>query len=148
MNSNDSLKLIKETRDNLGITHQRYQQYYKGIKIEGGEFLLHGRNDTIDFMNGNFETVEISSVVPKLTEKQALAQALQFVNAEKYLWEDTIEERHFKERANNPDFNSYPKGELVIAKDYMDETKDFKLSTNYKLVYIISIFVPHYGTSK
>jgi len=85
MNNNDSLRLTKESTDNLGITHQRYQQYYKGIRIEGGEYLLHGRNDSIKTMNGNFEAIDISSVIPKLTEQQSLSKALQFVNAEKYL---------------------------------------------------------------
>lgn len=32
--SNDELRLTKVNKDELGITHRRYQQYYKGIKVE------------------------------------------------------------------------------------------------------------------
>src|ERR1700682_3812332 len=31
----DDFILLKETTDNVGITHRRYQQYYKNIKVDG-----------------------------------------------------------------------------------------------------------------
>jgi len=39
----DEFRLKSETTDELGITHKRFQQYYKGIKVENAEYLLHDR---------------------------------------------------------------------------------------------------------
>ena len=34
----DEFRLKRVTIDNLGITHKRFQQYYKGIKVENAEY--------------------------------------------------------------------------------------------------------------
>jgi|GEM_PF-4342059 len=34
----DSFALEKEDTDELGMVHQRYQQYYKGIKVENAAY--------------------------------------------------------------------------------------------------------------
>jgi len=41
----------------LGITHKRFQQYYKGIKVDNTEYLLHGKNGEIEVANGSFENI-------------------------------------------------------------------------------------------
>lgn len=40
---NDEFRLIKKNTDAWGFTHLKYQQYYKGIKVENGEYLIHGK---------------------------------------------------------------------------------------------------------
>jgi len=37
LSANDNMLLIKSEVDEQGNTHNRYQQYYKNIKVEGGE---------------------------------------------------------------------------------------------------------------
>jgi Zn-dependent metalloprotease len=44
-------RLTKEETDKLGNTHQRYAQYYQGIKIEGAEYLVHGKKGLIENTN-------------------------------------------------------------------------------------------------
>lgn len=39
----DEFHLIKKNTDAQGFTHLKYQQYYKGIKVENGEYLIHGK---------------------------------------------------------------------------------------------------------
>jgi len=43
----DELVEYKIEHDKLGYTHHRYQQYYNGIKVENGQYLVHEkkRND-------------------------------------------------------------------------------------------------------
>lgn len=72
----DELRLLKETTDKLGISHHRYQQYYKGIKVENTEYLIHGKNRIIETINGDFQDVNISSVAPSVNEQQALSNDL------------------------------------------------------------------------
>ena len=41
LSENDELQLKSQNADDLAIEHKRYQQYYKGVKVEGGEYILH-----------------------------------------------------------------------------------------------------------
>ncbi len=52
---NDDFYLYKTIKDELGITHEKFQQTFKGIKVEFGEFIVH-KNDSSDIfeINGNF----------------------------------------------------------------------------------------------
>ncbi len=45
--TDDEFRLIKETIDELGFSHLRFQQYYKGIKVENSEYLIHGSDGII-----------------------------------------------------------------------------------------------------
>lgn len=119
---NEEFRLYKENTDKLGIIHQRYQQYYKGIKIEGAEYLLHGKNGMIEIINGNYTKIGSLSVLPKLTEQQALNKALDYVNSETYKWEDKRMEEFIKENTDNSNATYFPKGELIIIKDALKET--------------------------
>lgn len=58
----NDFKLIKKDTDKLGKIHLRYQQYYKGVKVEGAEFLLHGRCGNIETMNGHYASVFLPSI--------------------------------------------------------------------------------------
>jgi len=72
----------------LGIKHKRFQQYYKGLKVENAEYLLHGKDDNIEVINGDFQHINIDDVKPTFNEQQALEKALEFVGAKMYKWED------------------------------------------------------------
>ena len=111
----DEFRLTKETNGDYQTTHQRYQQYYKGVKVEGAEYLAHGKSGNIETINGNYQDISIPSIAPSLTEQQALSKALSFVKAAKYKWEDPAMEKFLKENTKNPNATYYPKGELVIT---------------------------------
>ena len=119
MKNEDELRLKSEKVDDLGVTRKRFQQYYKGVIVENAQYLLHGKNGNIDYINGSFQIIDLQSVEPVLNEQQALRKALEYVGAEKYNWEDPDREKFIKQHANNPNATYYPKGELVIAKDYI-----------------------------
>jgi Zn-dependent metalloprotease len=135
--SNDSFVLEKEDTDELGMVHQRYQQYYKGVKVENAEYMLHGKNSSIETMNGDFQIVNIASVVPFLTEKQALADALKYVNAKEYKWQDSASENFIKRSQNDPNATYYPKGQLVIERDYLKGGKNLLLSWKFSIFSLI-----------
>jgi bacillolysin len=138
-NQDDQFQLIKETTDTLGISHRRYQQYYKGIKVENAEYLVHGKNGIIETINGDFQQVNISTVVASVSEQQAINNALIFVNAQKYKWEDRSLENLLKKNTNNPNATYYPKGELVITKDFLKGGNNLKLAWKF----MISSLIPN-----
>lgn len=129
----DGFKNIKEWTDELGITHKKFQQYYKGIKVENAEYMLHGKGDNIETINGDFQVVNISSSTPQLNEQQSLMKALTFVGAKQYKWEDPGMEKFIKQQKNNPQATYYPKGELLILKDSIENSNTFKLSWKFTI---------------
>lgn len=40
LNQNDELILFRIDQDEIGYNHYRYQQFYKGIKVEGAEYII------------------------------------------------------------------------------------------------------------
>ncbi|MDR1347096.1 MAG: M4 family metallopeptidase, partial [Prevotellaceae bacterium] len=120
----------KEIRDENGYIHQFYQQYYKGIKVEDGEFSIHAINDNIESVLGNFESVGDVSVTAKLSEKEALNNALKHIDAYVYKWQIPEEEAWIKEYHND---SYYPKGELVIVKDQLKTNSEYRLAYKFDI---------------
>ncbi len=110
----NKLKALKTEKDNLGYSITTYQQYFKGIKVEFGQYSVNVKDGACHSIHGEFKKIDASlSVIPKLSEKQALESALQYVGAETYMWEDAKEEQWAK--ANTKSGTFYPRAELVIV---------------------------------
>ena len=133
MKNEDELRLKSITTDESGITRKRFQQYYKGVIVEKAQYLLHGKNGNIDYINGSFQVIDLQSVEPILNEQQALRKALEYVGAEKYKWEDLDREKFIRQHTNDPNATYYPKGELVIARGNIRRNDSFKLSWKFAI---------------
>ncbi|MDH6358394.1 M4 family metallopeptidase [Parabacteroides sp. PF5-9] len=121
----------KEQQDELGYTHQYYQQYYKNVKVEYGEVSVHAnRLGNIETIFGDFKPVGDIDTNPKLTEAQALNAALKYVGAEVYKWQIPEEEQWIKEYYNS---TFYPAGELVIVKDQLLTDKIYRLAYRFDI---------------
>ncbi|MEW6469766.1 MAG: M4 family metallopeptidase [Bacteroidota bacterium] len=129
-----SFKIYRKETDQLGYVHTRYQQYYKGVKVEGGEYLVHERGGFTYLANGCwFDGINVGSV-PVLTEEQALGFAVQHIDAVKYKWEIAEEEAWLKYVWKDPSKTYYPKGELIIALVNDDfAKKDFRLAYKFDI---------------
>ncbi len=114
------------------MSHSKYAHYYKGIKVEHSEFILHSKNGVIQVANGDFTKVNIPVIKVDLTEKQALEKALNSVKAKQYKWESPILENLLKKMTNNNYSTYFPKGELVIKKDYFHKG-DFKIAWKFTI---------------
>ncbi|HEX6430986.1 MAG TPA: M4 family metallopeptidase [Niastella sp.] len=126
-------RLKREQTDELGFTHQRYHQYFQGIKIENAEYVVHAKKGVIQTINGDFDNVSVPSVTPKISAADAIKKALAFIPARKYGWEDPFSENLYKKHSNNTTATLYPSPELVI---YHDD----KITHAYRLVYKIHIY--------
>ncbi len=64
---------VKEMHtDNVGFTHLRMQQVYKGIPIYGSEIQLHARNGVVQTFNGRYyATPQLENLTPQLDEENA-----------------------------------------------------------------------------
>lgn len=129
----DEHRLSKQTTDNIGMNHYRYQQYYKGVKVEDAEYLIHGKNGVVQTINGDFKNVNLNSISPSVNEKQAIDKALNFVHAKKYKWEDSDLEKLIKLQTNNSNATYFPKGEIVITESSLQDSSRLKLAWKFKI---------------
>ena len=109
-------KLQRIEKDPVIGQLERYQQYYKGIKVEHGRYFLHLSGQDIVSMNGSYIDVEGVDVNPTISEQEALKSALKKIGAKKYMWEDPEAEKFAKQ--TEPNGTYLPKGELVIIRNY------------------------------
>lgn len=77
LNSLEQAMQIKDTKnefislvvwnDELAYTHIKMQQYFEGIKVYGGQIILHGNNGLLNSFNGTyFPTPNIDNIIPTL----------------------------------------------------------------------------------
>ncbi|GAA4034877.1 hypothetical protein GCM10022409_19200 [Hymenobacter glaciei] len=107
LGSADQLRLSKVETDQLGFTHQKYAQYYQGIRVEHADYTVHAKGGTVESISGDFERIAGLSTTPALNEQAALARALASVGARTYMWQS--------KEANAASFR--PAGELVVVRD-------------------------------
>lgn len=109
-------KGLKTEQD--GFTHERHQQFYKGIKVEFGTLISHSENDKVESINAEVYRVENFDINPKLDPKYCLQLALKQVNAVKYLWEDASQSKIVKYQKPTGDLILFPivkTGEITLA---------------------------------
>jgi len=137
LGQDEAYVLNNTEKDKLGQVHYRYQQYYNGIKVEHGTYIVHTNGVKAISLNGDYKKLPDNfSIEPSVTESQALQKALDFVGAEEYMWEDAANELFAKQTEAAKTF--YPKGELVIAGNNLSESKSVRSQLN--LAYKFNIY--------
>jgi bacillolysin len=113
----DEMLRAKTETDELGFVHEKYHQYYKGIKVEHASYTVHARQDKVASISGQFERIEGLNTSPSLSAQAALSRATAFVGAKKYMWQDAREEVGLKALEGNANATYAPQGELVIVRN-------------------------------
>ncbi|HEV7230535.1 MAG TPA: hypothetical protein VGO45_04355 [Bacteroidia bacterium] len=123
LSENEELKEYKTSKDNIGFAHHHYQQYFKNVKVEGGECIVHEKLGRIISVNGSLmENVE-APVKPKITHKEAIQLAMKHLGAKRYKWENPAEESRLRKMRKDSAATYYPSVELVIAAKDLDPKK-------------------------
>lgn len=140
LNEHDDLKLIATTTDELGFKHYRYQQYYKGIPIEGAVYLMHEKDEKVSLANGQLiKNLNLTSQ-PTLSEDDARFLAIQFTGAKKYAWQSEVHEEELKRSNRNSNASYFPTGTLTIIDPRFSPKTD-----NYRLAFKVAVYAlePH-----
>ena len=87
LGTNEQMRAARLETDQLGFSHQKFEQYYKGVKVEHAVYTVHSRGNQVERISGDYEAVPELSVQPSLTAEAALAKALTYVSAKKYMWQ-------------------------------------------------------------
>lgn len=133
LTQHDELRVARTETDELGFSHEKFQQYFKGVKVEHATYTAHRRNGQVESLSGDFEQLaEELSVRPSLSAATALESALGFVRASKYMWQLPNEAAFARESEGKSTFR--PTGELVLVRNTMsmDAAKAGKLTLAWK----------------
>lgn len=123
MQADDELKPHKSEKDKLGFTHDKFQQYYKKVKVEGAIYSAHSRNGIIESYSGEFKGIRNFDVIPAIAASSGLQSAIRHVGAKTYAWDNSVKDGY-------PDYK-YPTGELVIIGGAADDNLELTLAWKY-----------------
>jgi Zn-dependent metalloprotease len=137
LSSDDEMRLVKTRTDAAGNAHHRFAQFYKGVRIELVEHLVHEKKGKVYLVNGDFVPNLQLNVTPAISPEAAIEAALKAVPAEKYLWENDGKQQHFGKKKNDPNASLYPQPELLIVKR---NPSGEKAAANYVLAYRMAVF--------
>ena len=96
--------------DVLGYNYSIFQETYEGLKVEFAVQKLHSYQGKLQTLSGDFYTVDGLDLNPAVNAETAFKNALELINAERYLWED-------KKSASLMGDYQKPTGELLILPD-------------------------------
>ncbi len=112
----DDLRPLRTETDELGQLHERFQQYYNGVKVEHGVYTVHR---AAGLLSGEFKPVPAGlATKPALNEAAALRAALAAVGARRYMWDDAAAEAGLRRVSQDAAATYRPSGELVLVEDY------------------------------
>ncbi|MEZ0130283.1 M4 family metallopeptidase [Flavobacterium sp. LBUM151] len=131
LKDSQSFAKIKTESDKQGYTHEKFQLYEQGIKVEFANYNLHSKDGKLVSMNGEFYNIEIVKTTPKLSAQEAFNRALSYTHATEYLWEKPQD-------AEAMDYEK-PKGELVLLPA-MEEQGEKRTSDKVRLAYKFDIY--------
>jgi len=108
--------LEKQQTDELGMTHFRMQQVYKGLPVWGAEAYLHTHGQYIDIYNGRvYPTPSVAGIIPSMPSGSAITAAVMHVSARTGFENLTPEQQSLLHYTQ-------PVSELIIYhKDYKPE---------------------------
>jgi bacillolysin len=134
LNDEDDMRLYKPEQDNIGFTHYRFQQYYKGYKVIGGEFILHTKAGKLLSANGKIIRNIESNTNIIISKENALISGLKNLPAEKYAWQIPELENAYKEILHDKNASYKPNPELVWV------STDVNFETKWELSYMFDIY--------
>lgn len=137
------LVLVKEWSDEItDYRHYKYQEYYKGLKVEAAEYIEHALDDKLEYANGKIAYFEEEvSEKEDISEEEALESLLYYLNEYEleYTWEDSLWEASIKLETGDSTATYFPEGELMWALDSYHDLQWLIPSTRYTLAYRFEI---------
>ena len=125
MDIDDELRTEKSEQDQIGYTHDKFQQYYKKVKVEGAVYSAHSKNNMIESYSGEYKGIKNFDVKPTISASQGLSAAMNHVDAVTYAWDNTVKNSY-------PDYKK-PIGELVIIGGASDDDIPLTLAWKYDI---------------
>lgn len=111
--SNDEFEKAPHKSKRAALVHDHFDQFYKGIKVDGGGYNLHYKDGQMFFANGNFVKIDKINAIPSVSLEEAKASFLTYKSIEKETVVNTISELMIKEITAADDKNAISVPALV-----------------------------------
>jgi bacillolysin len=131
LKDNQTFRKVKTETDKQGYTHEKFQLYEQGIKVEFANYTLHSENGKLVSMNGEYYNIENVKLTPALSAQEAFSRALNHTHASEYLWEKPQDAKEIGYEK--------PVGELVLLPD-MEEQGEKRTADKVRLAYKFDIY--------
>ncbi len=107
--------IIGKENDLNGTTHYRLQQLINNIPVENSIYISHVKNGKVISQNGHWmnNTGNQIGIKTSITENNALANAMRFIGANLYKWQDAEEEAFIKNESGNVKASFFPSATMV-----------------------------------
>ncbi len=131
LKQNQNFSRIRIEADPAGFTHEKFQLFHQGVKVEFATYTLHSQNGKLASMSGEFYDIKDVNMKPTLSADAAFKRALSYTGAKSYMWENQAD-------ATAMDYKK-PQGELVLLPSMKEQ--GLKRSTdNLRLAYKFDIY--------
>ena len=122
-NDNSFLEMNQPKRDRLGKSHQKYNQYFKGVQVAMGQIIVHYNNQgVIEMINGTYYSIGSVNLSANISATEALDSAVEKLGIITPMWEDEETSAFAKYQK--------PEGDLVILPNF-DDTSVFNLAWKF-----------------
>ncbi len=132
MQTEDELRGDKSENDQIGYTHDKYQQYYKNVKVEGAVYTAHSKNNVIESYSGEFKGIKNFDVSPSVSSSQGLDAAMAHAGGTVYAWDNSV-------KAGYPEYKK-PTGELVIIGGGNNDNEELTLAWKYDIYSVSPLY--------
>ena len=134
LKKNSNYAKTKSETDKLGFSHEKFQLFHEGLKVEFSTYTLHSKEGKLQSMTGDYYSLDNVKTTPTLTRDQAFDLALKQVGAKKYLWDSP-------EDAQQMNYEK-PTGELLLLPITPNVTSKQK-DNNPRLAYKFDIYASY-----
>ena len=115
LSEDDNMRLFKESLNSSGFKHLKFQQYYKGLKVYGYQYLIHvNKQGELHSANGQILHDISINTIPSLSKEEAVIMTLPKIDVGQHNWDSEFMENELTRQSNNPDTSYYPSPELII----------------------------------
>lgn len=103
---NDMLLVKVHTDSAIGMTHYKYQQLYKGLRVEAAGCIEHYQSDgSLNMLNAKIADSINQSEKARYSPREAISIAIDYLNSEsevRFAWEDLEWESDLQEDLDDP----------------------------------------------
>ena len=123
-----------EEKDDLGLSHFRFQQIFKGVPVEHAEFRVRARDGFAVSANGRLAyDFQPATIAPQIPEERAWEIVHQHLPADRYLREDNLATDLTNDAAAGQAAAYRPKGQLLFTEDPKATGGQRKLAWMFKV---------------
>lgn len=142
---NDMILVKVHTDSVVGMTHYKYQQYYKGLRVEAAGCIEHYQSDgSLNMINAKVADKIDKSEEPRITRQEAIELAISFFSREdsiRFAWEDEGWEESIQMDFSDSSATWFPDVELMWAIDSVANVGLIIEGQRYTLTYKFDVVI-------